>query len=248
VRELNAHLEERVRERTEQLLRSNEELAQFAYIASHDLQEPLRTVSLYTQLLDRRYGQSLEADAREFIAQIVGNAARMELLVRDLLDFSRIDGRDTNHFQVISADRSLDEALENLAAGIEQSHAVITREQLPKVKADPMQLTRVFQNLTGNAIKYSRPGEIPHVHISARLLGDEWEFSVEDNGIGIEPQYAEQVFGIFRRLHGRESPGTGMGLAICKKIVTRHGGRIWVDTERRQSGATLRFTLPAMGQ
>jgi hypothetical protein len=242
--ELNIHLEERVLERTEELLRSNEELAQFAYVASHDLQEPLRTVSVYTQLLGKRYASVLQGEAQNFMAYITENAQRMEALIHDLLDFSRVDGRGADHFTVTSCDAALDEAIATLKARIEETAAVITRDPLPWVHGDPVQLTRLFQNLTINSIKYCKPDEQPRIHISANLSGREWKFGVADNGIGIEPQYAEKVFGIFKRLHGRENPGTGMGLAICKKIVTRHGGRIWVESQLG-AGSTFYFTLPA---
>lgn len=241
--ELNAHLEERVVERTEELLRSNEELAQFAYVASHDLQEPLRTVSVYTQLLAKRYADVLQGEAQHFMDYIMENAQRMEHLIHDLLDFSRVDGRGADHFTLISCDAALDEAISNLKARIEETGAVINRDRLPCVHGDPIQLTRLFQNLTINSIKYSKAGEPPRIYVSGRRSEDEWIISIKDNGIGIEPQYAEKVFGIFKRLHGRENPGTGMGLAICKKIVTRHGGRIWVESELN-AGATFYFTLP----
>jgi hypothetical protein len=242
--ELNAHLEERVVARTEELLRSNEELAQFAYVASHDLQEPLRTVSVYTQLLAKRCGNLLQDDARQFMGYIVENAQRMELLIHDLLDFSRVDGRGADYFTLTSCDDALDEALANLKACIEETGAVITRDPLPEIQGDPVQLIRLFQNLAINSIKYRQPERVPQIHISAEQDGSEWKFSVKDNGIGIEPQYVEKIFGIFKRLHGRENPGTGMGLAICKKIVIRHGGRIWVESEIG-AGATFFFTMPA---
>lgn len=245
--ELNTHLEERVVERTEELLRSNEELAQFAYVASHDLQEPLRTVSVYTQLLAKRNGHVLQGEAQHFMDYIMENAQRMENLIHYLLDFSRIDGRGADHFTWISCDAALSEASSNLKARIEETGTVIVRDPLPCVQGDPVQLTRLFQNLTINSIKYSKPKVPPRICVSARRSGDEWLISVKDNGIGIEPQYAEKVFGIFKRLHGRENPGTGMGLAICKKIVQRHGGRIWVESEI-DAGATFCFTLPACRQ
>jgi PAS domain S-box-containing protein len=242
--ELNAHLEERVVQRTEELLRSNEELAQFAYVASHDLQEPLRTVSVYTQLLAKRYAAVLQGEARHFMDYIMENAQRMEHLIHDLLDFSRVDGRRADYFTLVACDDAVDEAIMNLKARIEETGTVIERDPLPCVQGDPIQLTRLFQNLTINSIKYSKPAEPPRIHISATRSENEWLISIKDNGIGIEPQYAEKVFGIFKRLHGRENPGTGMGLAICKKIVNRHGGRIWVESEL-DAGATFRFTLPA---
>jgi PAS domain S-box-containing protein len=240
--ELNAHLEERVEERTEQLLRSNEELAQFAYIASHDLQEPLRTVSLYTQLLARRYGHALQNEAQTFIRYIVENAQRMELLVHDLLELCRVEGQ-AKHFSLTFCDAALDQAMANLQARIEESGALVSRDPLPDIHGDAVQLISVFQNLIANSIQYRRLDQAPNIHISARLSGREWVFSVRDNGIGIAPEYIEKVFGIFKRLHGRENPGTGMGLAICKKIVVGHGGRIWLESELG-SGTTSYFTLP----
>jgi light-regulated signal transduction histidine kinase (bacteriophytochrome) len=245
IRELNAHLEERVLERTEDLLRSNDELAQFAYVASHDLQEPLRTVSIYAQLLAKRYRDQLGPDANEFIGYITENASRMQNLIRDLLDFSQIDSRSTDHFARTRCDAVVDEALVNLRLRIEESGATVSHTPLPCIVGDPVQLTRLFQNLIVNAIKYRRD-EPPLIHISAERCKKDWVFSVRDNGVGIEPQYAEKVFGIFRRLQPRsESTGNGMGLAICKKVVNRHGGRIWVESEPGK-GSTFRFTLPAI--
>lgn len=244
IRELNAHLEERVLERTEDLLRSNDELAQFAYVASHDLQEPLRTVSIYAQLLAKRYHDQLGEDANQFIGHITESAARMENLIRDLLDFSQLDSRGTDHFVTTSCETVLDDALVNLHVRIQETGATITRSPLPSVVGDPVQLTRLFQNLIINAIKY-RSEAPPHIDVSAERRENDWVFSIRDNGIGIEPRYAEKVFGIFRRLHPRsERSGNGMGLAISKKVVTRHGGRIWVDSQLGE-GANFRFTLPA---
>jgi PAS domain S-box-containing protein len=243
--ELNAHLEERVLARTEELRRSNEELAQFAYVASHDLQEPLRTVSVYTQLLARHYGSVLNAngDARLFMEFITESAQRMEYLIRDLLRFSQIDCPDVEQLISIDSKNSFDEAITNLKTSIDEHSATISHDPLPQVKCDPIQLTRLFQNLISNAIKYRNPDQAPVIRVSARLSGREWCFSIADNGIGIDPQYAERVFGIFKRLHGRDNPGTGIGLAICKKIVARHGGRIWVESQLG-AGATFHFTLP----
>jgi hypothetical protein len=246
IRQLNANLEERVLERTEELMRSNEELQQFAYIASHDLQEPLRTVSIYAQLLAKRYRGQLHGDADQFIGFIVENAQRMEKLIHDLLDFSRVDNRGTDFFTRISSESVLNDAIQNIRSLVEESGAVITSEPLPQVIGDSIQLTRLFQNLLVNSIKY-RSADRPRIHIAANGHGSDWLFSVKDNGVGIEPQYAEKIFGIFRCLQPRDkSTGTGMGLAICRKIVTRHEGRIWVESALG-NGATFYFTLPGAG-
>jgi PAS domain S-box-containing protein len=244
IRQLNANLEERVLERTEALMRSNEELQQFAYIASHDLQEPLRTVSIFAQLLAKRYRKQLQGDADEYIGYIVEGADRMERLVHDLLDFSRVDGRGTDFFVRTSCDEALDDAIQNIRSLIDENEAVITRSgPLPVVIGDPVQLTRLFQNLLVNSIHY-RTADPPRVHVSAQDCSNDWRFSVADNGIGVEPQYAEKIFGIFKVLQPRDqSPGSGMGLAICRKIVTRHEGRIWVESELGR-GATFHITLP----
>jgi PAS domain S-box-containing protein len=243
IRQLTARLEERVLERTEELMRSNEELQQFAYLASHDLQEPLRTVSIYAQLLARRYRGRLEGDADQYIGFIVESATHMENLIHDLLDFSRVDSRGTDFFSRICCEAALDDALRNLRTLIEESRAVITCDSLPWIAGDPVQLVRLFQNLLVNSIKYSSE-ELPRIHIAAQARDGDWLFSVRDNGIGIEPQYAEKVFGIFKCLQPRDKrAGTGMGLAICRKVVTRHGGRIWIEPTAGK-GATVCFTLP----
>ena len=244
IRQLNANLEERVLQRTEALLRSNEELQQFAYIASHDLQEPLRTVSIYAQLLAKRYKGQLQGDADQFIGFIVENARRMETLIHDLLDFSRVEARGTDFFIRTNCDDALDDAIRNVRSLIEENGATVTRSApLPSVIGDPVQLIRLFQNLLVNSIKY-RSDEEPEITVGAVDRGGEWLFSVRDNGIGIEPQYAEKIFGIFKVLQPREkSSGSGMGLAICRKIVSRHNGRIWVDSALGK-GATFHFILP----
>jgi PAS domain S-box-containing protein len=229
-------------QKVDELNRSNEELGQFAYIASHDLQEPLRMVASYTQLLSRRYKGKLDADADEFIAFAVDGASRMQRLIQDLLTYSRVGtkGRD---LRPTSSEDALEQALVNLRGSIEGSGAKVTHDALPAVMADEMQLTQLFQNLIGNAIKYQNHGT-PHVHISAAMNGDKkWTFAVKDDGIGIDPQYFERIFGMFQRLHKREEfAGTGIGLAICKKIVERHGGRISVESTLGH-GATFRFAL-----
>ncbi len=224
------------------LNRSNQELEQFANIASHDLQEPLRMVVSYTQLLSRRYKGKLDADADEFIAYAVDGASRMQRLIQDLVAYSRV-GSKAGNLRHISSEDALRQALQNLRGVIQDSGALVTHEPLPAVMADEIQLIQLFQNLVGNAIKYQNPG-IPRVQISAiRNGGKKWTFSVQDNGLGIEPKYFERIFGMFQRLHKREEfAGTGIGLAICKKIVERHGGRISVESQLGE-GATFRFAL-----
>jgi PAS domain S-box-containing protein len=243
IRQLNANLEDRVLERTNALMRSNEELQQFAYVASHDLQEPLRTVSIYAQLLAKRYQGKLQGDADQFIDFIVESAERMERLIHDLLDFSRVDARGADFFVKMSCDEALDDAIRNLQSLVQESGVIITRQSLPSITGDPVQMTRLFQNLLVNSIKY-RSAEVPCIHVAAEQSGNDWLFSVRDNGIGIEPQYAEKVFGIFKCLDPRDKrSGSGMGLAICRKIVSRHEGRIWVESALGK-GATLYFALP----
>jgi PAS domain S-box-containing protein len=229
-------------QKVEELNRSNEELGQFAYIASHDLQEPLRMVASYTQLLARRYKGKLDSDADEFIAFAVDGASRMQRLIQDLLAYSRV-GTKGKELLDTSGEEALQHALVNLCGAIEASGAQVTHDALPDVLADEMQLVQLFQDLVGNAIKYQR-GEIPRVHISAaRNGGKEWIFSVRDNGLGIDSQYFEKIFGMFQRLHKREEfAGTGIGLAICKKIAERHGGTISVESKVGQ-GSTFRFAL-----
>jgi PAS domain S-box-containing protein len=227
--------------KVDELNRSNEELGQFAYIASHDLQEPLRMVASYTQLLSRRYKGQLDADADEFIAFAVDGASRMQRLIQDLA-YSRVGtkGRD---LLGISSEEALQQALINLRGAIEGSGAKVTHDPLPTVLADETQLIQLFQNLVGNGIKYQAPG-VPRVHISvARNGGKKWIFSVKDNGLGIDSQYFGRIFGMFQRLHKREEfDGTGIGLAICKKIVERHGGSISVESQPGQ-GSTFSFAL-----
>jgi PAS domain S-box-containing protein len=243
IRQLNMTLEERVLERTNALMRSNEELQQFAYIASHDLQEPLRTVSIYAQLMARRYKGQLQGDADQFIEFMVEGAERMERLIHDLLDFSRVEARGADFFVSMNCDEAFDDAVRNLHSLIQESGAVITNGVLPAITGDPVQMTRLFQNLLVNSIKYRSP-EVPSIQVEANRVGHDWLFSVRDNGIGIEPQYAEKVFGIFKSLDPRDKrSGSGMGLAICRKIVSRHHGRIWVESELGK-GATFYFTLP----
>ena len=226
----------------EELRRSNAELEQFAYIASHDLQEPLRALSGMVQLLQKRYQGQIDEQADEYIKHAVDASARMQALIQALLTYSRAQ-RNKQPIELVDAGHCLQTALNNLNASIQETHTVVTTDPLPHVHADPVQLTQLFQNLIGNAIKFRRDVE-PQIHISVMKLNDAWQFSVRDNGIGIEPQYFERIFLIFQRLHTRrEYPGTGIGLALCKKIIERHGGRIWVESEP-EHGSVFHFSIP----
>ena len=237
--------EEELRHTLEDLACSNAELEQFAYVASHDLQEPLRMVASYTQLLADRYGGRLDADADDFIGFAVDGAQRMQSLIEGLLAYSRVATRG-KEVGATDSGAAVDEALDVLQAAIEESGAVVVRDSLPTVRADGQQLARVFQNLLGNAIKFRRNGR-PEIHVGAERKDDNWVFWVRDNGPGIEPEYAERIFVIFQQLHPKSAhPGTGMGLAICKRIVERHGGCIWMDSQLGK-GSTFYFTIPDKG-
>jgi PAS domain S-box-containing protein len=235
--------EKHLAEMVQELKRSNDELGQFAYVASHDLQEPLRMVASYTQLLAKRYKGRLDSDADVFIAYAVDGSNRMQSLIQDLLAYSRA-GAAVQALHAISSENALKEALMNLRATIEENGAIVTHDSLPAITTDDRLLAQVFQNLVGNAIKY-RSAEAPQVHVSAaKNGGKEWIFSVRDNGMGIDPQYFERIFILFQRLHGRETfAGTGIGLAICKKMLERLGGRIWVESQP-EKGSTFYFALP----
>ncbi len=241
-----ARREKRLREEhkqsQEELARSNQDLEQFAYVASHDLQEPLRMVATYTQLLAERYRGKLDADADKYIHYAVDGALRMQTLVQDLLAFSRL-GRQGTDLQSTDCNVLVETAVHNLQTAVHESGARVTHDHLPTVVADGSQLLQVFQNLIGNAIKFRGP-DPPSIHISASKKGREWVFSVTDNGIGIASEHADTIFVIFKRLHTRaEYPGSGIGLSICKKIIERQGGRIWVESQPGQ-GSTFKFTLP----
>lgn len=235
-------LELRVKERTAELARSNAELEQFAYIASHDLQEPLRMVSSYVQLLERRYKGKLDRDAYEFIAFASEGAIRMQRLINDLLAYSRV-GTRRKGFEEVNLEAVLAQALENLQLTIKEKNAVITHDPLPLAYGDSGQLTQVLQNLIDNAIKFHGE-DSPRIQVSARLEGINCICSVQDNGIGIAPEFVNRLFLLFQRLHTRkEYPGTGLGLAICKRIVERHGGKIWVESIPGK-GSTFYFQIP----
>ena len=227
------------------LERSNQELQNFAYVASHDLQEPLRTLSGFSDLMSRRYRGRLDAEADEYLGYIRDGASRLQALIRDLLEYSRVGTRGGVPAPVES-EEVLREALADLHAAEYESAAQISQDPLPRVCADRTQLRQLLVNLIGNAIKYRRPDLEPRIHVSAQSAEGFWQFSVRDNGLGIEPQHFDRVFLIFQRLHGRgEYAGTGIGLAICKKIVQRHGGRLWLESTAGE-GSTFFFTLPVV--
>ena len=243
---IRARAEKRLEHYAAELERSNKELEQFAYIASHDLQEPLRMVTSYLQLLERRYKDQLDESADDFIGYAVDGAARMQRLIQDLLTYSRVSTRAKPIEPTNCAD-VLNHALANLKLAVEESGAAVTFDDLPTVAADATQLIQVFQNLIGNAIKFCHK-DPPRIHVSAKRKGSNWLFSVCDNGIGIAPEHTERIFLIFQRLHTREEyPGTGIGLAVCKKIVERHDGRIWVESQPGE-GSTFYFTIPAQAK
>ena len=234
--------EERLARLLTELERSNKELELFAYVASHDLQEPLRMISSYTQLLERRYSARLDDDAREFIGYAVDGATRMQRLINDLLEFSRVSTRG-KPLEKTDVAEILGNVRANLSVAIEESGALVTNDFMPVVTADAGQLGQLLQNLVGNGIKF-RNGTRPHVHVRAVETPHDWEISVRDDGIGIEKQYFDRIFVIFQRLHTKgDYPGTGIGLALCKRIVERHGGRIWVESEPNE-GSTFSFTIP----
>ncbi len=234
---------EELRKRSEELARSNLELQQFAYIASHDLQEPLRAISGFTELLERRYKGQIDERADKYIGFIVDGTKQMQQVIQDLLAYSRVQTK-AHEFSLIDMNDSLNQALSNLQVSIRDKKAVINVDRLPDIFADGTQITLLFQNLIGNALKFQRPDTIPDIRISSRREGDWWIFSVADNGIGIDPQYTERIFKIFQRLHAKgEYEGTGIGLAICKRIVERHGGEITLRSEPG-AGSTFSFSIP----
>ena len=251
LRSANAELERRVAERTrelqianEQLARSNRELEQFAYVASHDLQEPLRMVSAYGQLLERRYADRLDGDARDFLTFMTDGAKRLQGMIDDLLALSR--AARGPELAPVALETALERATGNLTVAIQESGANLSKAALPSVMGDENQLTRLFQNLLSNAIKFHGKTP-PSIRVASTDSGREWVVSVTDNGIGIDPKFSERIFAAFQRLHGQaEYPGSGIGLTLCKRIVERHGGRIWVESEPG-AGATFFFSLPKSG-
>lgn len=242
---VNEELEEHVEQRTLELRRSNEELQQFAYIASHDLKEPMRMISSYATLLQRRYDGRLDEDANTFIQFITDGVRRMNTLITDLLSYSRAGQPGDEPKVRVETEQVLASVLDNISASITETGAVVTHDALPPITYEPVRLSQVLQNLLSNALKYHRPDVPPLVHISADQVGNEIQFSIRDNGQGIAPEYQADIFGIFKRLHGKDVEGTGIGLATCKKIVEEHGGRIWVDSQPGV-GSIFHFTVPVL--
>lgn len=249
IRELNTSLELRVAERTselrdsiEALRRSNEDLNQFVYAASHDLQEPLRLVALYSQMLQKKHADKLDSQAEQYLNYVLNGALRMEALLKDLLTYSQLGSPGEGPLREVSCIEVMRKVMLNLQASIEQNDAIITWNGLPNVEAHEIRLLQLFQNLVGNAIKYRRD-DPPRIHVDAKRRLTDWLFTIQDNGIGIKPEYSQQIFGIFKRLHGNAYPGTGIGLAICQRIVESYGGRIWLDSTPGQ-GSTFYFSLP----
>jgi len=244
-RNLRRQAEQDLARKVDELARSNADLEQFAYVASHDLQEPLRMVTAYTQLLAERYAGKLDANADKYIGYASEGAQRMQVLIQDLLAFSRVGRNGFTHGNV-DCNSVLEEVLTSLAPAMQECGAVVTHDALPSVWADRTQVAQIFQNLIGNAIKF-RGQEPPVIAVEAEQADQCWRFSVSDNGIGIAPEYAETIFVVFQRLHARtEYPGNGIGLAICKKIIEHNGGRIWVEPQAG-SGSSFKFTLPGHG-
>jgi signal transduction histidine kinase len=240
------HAHRLLTEQAAELERSNRDLEQFAYVASHDLQEPLRKVASFTQLLQKRYGGQLDERADQYIEFAVDGAKRMQRLIQDLLGFSRV-GRIAGQAVDVDLAAALADATANLDEAIRESGAQVTHDELPVVRGELPLLVQLLQNLVGNAVKFRDPENAPRVHLSARRVGDSWELECRDNGIGIDPQYAERVFVIFQRLHPKDTyEGTGIGLSLCKKIVEHHGGAIWIEPVTDGPGTSIRWTLPAL--
>jgi two-component system, chemotaxis family, sensor kinase Cph1 len=246
LREYQKSLEEKVEKRTEELAKSNAELEHFAYIASHDLREPLRMITSFLQLLERRYSDKLDQDANEFIGFAVDGAQRLDEMIKDLLEYSQFTNIQ-REFENLKLEKVLEESLINLKVSIEENKAVITHDSLPIIEGDEQLLVQLFQNLIGNAIKY-RSQETPHIHISVKKETNQYLFSIEDNGIGINSEHLNRIFKMFQRLHQKdEYEGTGIGLSITKKIITHHGGQIWAESEPGK-GSTFYFTIPSLDE
>ena len=234
--------EEELKKLSEELARSNTDLRDFAYVASHDLKKPLQSIEGFARLLARRYKGKLDAKADEFIEYIGSGVKRMQMFIKDLLEYSQVGAKEKK-FKPTDCSSVVQKAVGNLQAAIEESNAVVTYDELPTVMVDTPQMISLLQNLIDNAIKF-RSEDSPRIYISAERKGDEWVFSIRDNGIGIDPKDSERIFGMFQRLHGStDYPGTGIGLAICKRIIERHGGRIWVES-KIEKGSTFYFTIP----
>jgi light-regulated signal transduction histidine kinase (bacteriophytochrome) len=241
IRSMRRDIDERER-KEDQLRRSNEELERFAYVASHDLQEPLRKVAGFTALLQKKYGGRLDRDADEIIGYAVDGATRMQMLIKDILAYSRVGSKELNRVPV-DTNHVMDLVTTDLGEQIKATRARVEWRGLPTIRADASQLRQVLQNLVENAIKYRHPKRRPQVQVAGQEDETSWHFTVQDNGIGIPPDKHEEIFGIFRRLHGQDQPGTGIGLAVAKKAVERHGGKIWVESKLGK-GSTFHFTLP----
>ncbi len=255
LRDANETLDDKIRLRTAELERSNaelrrlnEDLNEFVYSASHDLQEPLRMIMIFSQMLERKYKGQLSPDGDRCIGNVVQGARRMETLLKDLLAYAHTINISPDKVGIVEGNSVIEQALSNLSAAVNESGAVVTYSELPKIRMQEVHLLQLFQNLIGNAIKYRRE-ETPRVEITAEPEGSDWKFCVKDNGIGIAQRYSEQIFRMFKRLHSSEEyEGTGMGLAICQRIVERYGGKIWLDRTKEGEGSTFCFTLPAVGE
>jgi light-regulated signal transduction histidine kinase (bacteriophytochrome) len=241
--EVRAELADRLSAANRELDRANQELEQFAYSAAHDLQEPLRKVRVFSELLRRNYGGQLDEQANQFIDYCVDGAGRMHQLIEDLLSYARASQSDEAVVSVVDLDAVMDRILISLQGAIEESGAIIIHAPLPNVQSEEVRLYQLLHNLIGNALKYRRPEEPPRIEVLAERKEQEWLFSVRDNGVGIDHDHQEKIFGAFKRLHAESNPGTGLGLAICKRIVENFGGRIWVESEYGQ-GSVFHFTLP----
>jgi len=243
IRWLNTGLEKVVERRTSELVVVNKELEQFAYVAAHDLQEPLRMISSYTQLLERRYKDKLDEDANDFIHFVVDGASRMQKLLNDLLEYSRV-GNNSKTLEPVDTSQVLGKVIIGLQELITENSALISNDDLPVVKSKETHIYQLFQNLIRNAIKFQRKGELPHIHISCLKKNNLYEFSFRDNGIGIDMQYHDRIFIIFQRLHSlKDYQGTGIGLSVCKRIVEKQGGKIWFISKENE-GTTFYFTIP----